>query len=58
LKVPAAAVYLGVTEKALRKRVERGNIPYIKDGRSVKFDTHALDQFMAQRAVFNDQHAA
>jgi len=43
-----AAVYLGATVDALKKRVERGELPVIRNGRSVRFDRHDLDQHMAQ----------
>jgi excisionase family DNA binding protein len=46
-----AAVYLGVSYKALRKRVERRSIPFIKDRKRVMFDSRALDSYMAERAI-------
>jgi excisionase family DNA binding protein len=46
-----AAVYLGTTGTALRKRIERRTIPFIKDGRRIKFDTRVLDLYMQERAV-------
>lgn len=48
--IGAAADYMGTTTKALRKRVERRTIPYIKDGRRIKFDFRVLDLYMAQRS--------
>ena len=50
LNIDDAAVYLGTTRKALRKRIERRTIPYLKDGRRIKFDCRVLDFYMAQRS--------
>jgi excisionase family DNA binding protein len=42
-----AANYLGLTEKALRKRVERREIPFRRAGRKLVFDLLELDQWFA-----------
>jgi hypothetical protein len=46
-----AAAYLGITESALRCRIGRGQVPYIKEdsGRLV-FDFYELDRYLSQRA--------
>lgn len=49
--IPVAAVYLGISEIALRRRVNRRSIPFIKDGKRLKFDAKALDTYMAERAI-------
>jgi excisionase family DNA binding protein len=46
-----AATYLGTTPAALRKRVERGEIPHIKDGRRVRFDRFDLDAYMRTHRI-------
>ncbi len=46
-----AAAYLSLTEKALRRRVERRQIPFTRIGRSVRFDRRALDRLMQREAV-------
>jgi excisionase family DNA binding protein len=46
-----AAEYLGTTPAALRKRVERGEIPYIRDGRRLRFDRLDLDAHMRARRI-------
>lgn len=51
LNVEAAAAYLGDTEWALRHKVQRREIPFIKDGRRIKFDRHDLDAHMARHRV-------
>ena len=38
LAIDEAAEFLGLTEKALRRRVERDVIPYRKVGRLLRFD--------------------
>lgn len=42
-----AANHLGLTEKALRKRVERREIPFRRAGRKLVFDLFELDQWFA-----------
>jgi excisionase family DNA binding protein len=51
MSVQEAARYIGVTETALRRRVERGSIPFIRDGRNIRFDAADLDRFMAAHKV-------
>jgi excisionase family DNA binding protein len=46
-----AATYMGITPAALRKRVERGEIPYSKLGRRLWFNVADLDQLMAGHRV-------
>ena len=46
-----AAEYLSLTPDALRKRVERGQIPYIQDGRWVRFDREELDLHMRRHRI-------
>jgi hypothetical protein len=42
-----AAIYTGQTDKALQKRVERGEIPVRRAGRKLIFDFVLLDQWVA-----------
>jgi excisionase family DNA binding protein len=49
--IAAAAEYLGITVMALRIRVKRRTIPFIKDGTRLRFDTRDLDAYMAARRV-------
>jgi excisionase family DNA binding protein len=46
-----AAQYLGITPAALRKRVERGEIPCSKLGRRLWFNVADLDALMAEHRV-------
>ncbi len=46
-----AAAYLSLTEKALRHRVDRREVPFCRLGRSLRFDRQALDRLMRQSAV-------
>ncbi len=46
LTIPEAAPPLGMTEKALRKRIERGQIPYRKLGRRILIPIQELDEFL------------
>lgn len=50
LSLRKAADYMDLTEKALRRRVERGTVPawcYSRVGRSYRFMRAALDQLLA-----------
>ena len=51
LSVEMAARYLGISATALRQRVARRTIPFIKDRKTVRFDMVDLDNFMAARRV-------
>jgi excisionase family DNA binding protein len=51
LDVPAAAEYLGISMPSIRMRVARRTIPFIKDGRRVKFNRTALDKYMRTKSV-------
>jgi excisionase family DNA binding protein len=44
LTVAETAIYLGVTENAVRRRIGRGRIPVRHQGRSVLIDRVALDR--------------
>ena len=44
MPVREAAEYLGVSERAVRARIERGRIPAKRQGRSVVVDRVALDR--------------
>ena len=43
-----AAVYLGCTEKALRKLVERRSVPFRRAGRRLIFDLAELDDWVGR----------
>lgn len=43
LSIPEAAVYLGTTVAAIRKRVARGTIPHTRDNGRVLIDRRRLD---------------
>jgi excisionase family DNA binding protein len=43
-----AAVYLGRTQKALRRLVERRAVPFHRAGRRLVFDLHELDQWVGR----------
>lgn len=44
--LPEAADYLGMTVTALRSKVQRRELTFIKDGRRLKFDKTDLDAYM------------
>jgi excisionase family DNA binding protein len=49
--VREVALYLGVTETAVRQKVKRGSIPFIRDGRSIRFDLTDVDRYMTAHKV-------
>lgn len=51
LDLPAAANYLGVTPEALRKKVDRGQMPYIRIDRRLRFDVTDLDHWMRRHRI-------
>lgn len=46
-----AAEYLGLTEHQIRGLVFRRQIPFMKLGRSVKFDIRHLDRWIEQKTI-------
>jgi excisionase family DNA binding protein len=44
--VEEAGLYLGRTAKAVRRLIEKSQLPVIRHGRSVRLDRHALDRFI------------
>ncbi|MFN8060362.1 MAG: helix-turn-helix domain-containing protein [Vicinamibacterales bacterium] len=50
LDVPAAARYLCMTPHAIYHRINRRDIPFVRQGRLVRFDRHELDRWMRKGA--------
>lgn len=51
LTVREAAKYLGTTEKTLYTKVWRREIPFVKLGRSLRFDIRELDKLIEESTV-------
>jgi excisionase family DNA binding protein len=51
MSVHETALYLGCTETSVRQRVKRANIPFIRDGRRIRFDKDDIDRYLAARKV-------
>ena len=49
LTVEQAADYLGTTPKAIRRRIDRGRLRAVRDGRRVYIDRQALDEAFAAK---------
>jgi excisionase family DNA binding protein len=47
LSVADAADYLGLSEKGIRRRIERGTIAYTRHGSRILVDRRALDEELA-----------
>jgi excisionase family DNA binding protein len=45
------AVYLGLSDDAIRSWVKSGYIPFSKLGRAVRFDIHKIDSWLKHREV-------
>ena len=46
LTLQEVAAYLRLTEKAVRRRIERGEIPYLKAGGSLRFRRDEIDVWL------------
>lgn len=44
--INVVAEYLNLTEGQVRGRVERRTIPFVKVGRSLRFDLEAIDEWL------------
>jgi excisionase family DNA binding protein len=53
LRVPEAAQLLGVSSRALRERVMRGEIPSIKVGKARLIPLRLLDAWVEEQARLN-----
>jgi len=51
LDVHAASIYLGMSEKAIRYKIESRTLPFTRAGHSIRFDRLELDKFLAGNAV-------
>lgn len=51
LSFDQAVIYLKTTKRALADRVRSREIPYIKDGKYVKFRRKDLDAYMEKRRI-------
>lgn len=51
LKAPAAAQYLGITERQLRDLTARRDIPFHRVGRFKMYDPDDLDRFFNENRV-------
>jgi len=51
LRIPQAAIYLGLAPKTLYRLAEERRIPHIKKGRTIFFDRTALDKWMLDGLV-------
>jgi len=51
LNIKEAAEYMATTPGSLYQKVHNGTIPYVKIGRSVRFDIGELDEFIKNNAV-------
>lgn len=51
LSFDEAVVYLKTTKRALADRVRAREIPYIKDGKFIKFRRNDLDRYMESKRI-------
>ena len=49
LNVAETAFYLGVSQDTIRNWVKRGEIPFYKFGRAVRFDLHDINKWTHKR---------
>lgn len=50
MKVPEVAEYLGLAESTVRNKVQAGEIPYKKVGRSVRFRRAEIDAWIEEQS--------
>ena len=51
LNIKEAAEYMATTPGSLYQKVHNGTIPYVKIGRSVRFDVNDLDKLISDNKV-------
>jgi excisionase family DNA binding protein len=51
LDIKQAALFLGTTEKSLYAKIWRREIPFVKLGRSVRFDVRDLEQMIEDAKI-------
>lgn len=51
LKLNEAAQYLSLSESYIRRLVARGEIPYVKVGRALRFSIASLNRWIEEREV-------
>ncbi|MCD6327979.1 helix-turn-helix domain-containing protein [bacterium] len=51
MDVHDAAIYLGMSESALRYKLDVRRLPFCRIGKSVRLDRIELDKFMSQNSV-------
>lgn len=58
LNVKEAAEYLKCAEDTVRKRAQRGEIAYSKDGRDLKFYISDLDEYLRSKRIMSVDEAS
>ncbi|MCQ2103794.1 MAG: helix-turn-helix domain-containing protein [Fibrobacter sp.] len=58
LNVKQAAEYLKCAEDTVRKRAQRGEIAYSKDGRDLKFYISDLDEYLRSKRIMSVDEAS
>ena len=51
LNIKEAAEYMATTPGSLYQKVHNGTIPYVKIGRSLRFDIEELDEFIKKNTI-------
>lgn len=51
LDVEAAARYLGITQRHVRRLIHERRVPYVKIGNRVRLDPDDLDEFIADHRI-------
>jgi len=56
IKIAEVSEYLGMSEDAIRKWVQRGYIPFSKFGRSVRFDIQKIELWAKAKECYYNKH--
>jgi excisionase family DNA binding protein len=54
MNIREAAIYLGTTPASLYSKIWRREVPFVKMGRSVRFDVNDLDDLIEESKVKPD----
>ncbi len=49
--VEEAAIYLGICPKTLYNKVSEKKVPYVKIGRSLRFDKKRMDEMIKEESI-------
>jgi excisionase family DNA binding protein len=58
LSMEEVSAILRCSEQAVRRKLDRGDLAYVKDGRHIRIPREALRRYLAERLVTGPAHPA